>query len=397
MTVDGVSYEYLGTGSQALPSLPNLKPAVPLTVSYDSQYSNFTFTAGPVQLTASFLSPVLPQDICRTSIPLSYLQTSFESTDGQAHDVQLYSDINAAWTSYESNKTITWDLYEASKVINGSGNVTDGNSAVYSWVFQLEQQYQFAEENQFPSWGNFTYSSSPGQAEDWSFQSGFSADLRYKFVMDHHLSDIVDPDYRGSGSSEPVFAFAHDFGSSTSGSALYTIGAVQQPIIRYLTSEGVLPLDAWWTRCYGNIFEMIAFHYNDFATSQAKSASFDAQLKADVDAYYAANMAMVYSNSTPSSPPPYYPNGTADYASGTDQYGQQYIFDPNTAYGFLDPDNFSGIAVPDVSEAENYYGIVALSARQVMGAYVLTIPPNLSCDNSTTNNQSEPLMFQKEM
>lgn len=151
-----------------------------------------------------------------------------------------------------------------------------------------------------------------------------------------------------------------------------------------------------WMKCYGNIFQMINFHYNDFSTSQAKGAKFDAQLKADVDKYYGANMAMVYSNSTPSPPPPY-SNGSDGYAHGTDQFSHQYIFDPNTAYGFLDPNNFSGIAIPDVSEAENYYSIVALSARQVMGAYVLTIPPSLSCDNSTTNNQSEPLMFQKEM
>lgn len=195
---------------------------------------------------------------------------------------------------------------------------------------------------------------------------------------------------------EPVFAYAHDFGSSASGSALYTIGSVQQPIIRYLTSGGVLPLQPWWTKCYGDMFQMIDFHYQDFATSQAKAASFDAQLKEDVDTYYSTNPAMVYSNSTPAAPP-LYSNGSEVYAHGTDQFGQDYIFDPNDAYGFLSPLNYSGIAVPDVSEAESYYSVVALSARQVMGAYVLTIPPTLACGNSTTNNQSEPLMFQKEM
>lgn len=309
--------------------------------------------------------------------------------------MQLYSDVNAAWISYESNKTILWNLFEGNVAVNGSGNATGAESSVYSWVFELEQQYLFAEESDFPSWGNFTYSSGPGQAQNFSFESGFSATLRYNFIMDHSLSDVVDSDYRGSGIMEPVFAYAHDFGSSTSGSALYTIGSVQQPIIRYLTSEGLVSLQPWWSKCYGDMFQMINFHYKDFATSRAKSTSFDAQLRADVDKYYDANPA-VYSNSTPLQPP-YYSNGSRGYADGTDQYSQQYIFDPNTAYGFLDPNNFSGIAVPDVSEAENYYAIVALSARQIMGAYVLTVPPSLSCDNSSTNNQSEPLMFQKEI
>ena len=132
MTVDGTSYEYLGTGSSTLPTLPNLKPAVPLTVSYDSQYSNFTFSAGPMEITASFLSSVLPKDLCRTSIPLSYLNTSVKSTDNDTHNVQLYSDVNAAWVGYESNVTTQWTFYEGSTPVNGSINATNASS-IYSW------------------------------------------------------------------------------------------------------------------------------------------------------------------------------------------------------------------------------------------------------------------------
>ena len=114
--MDGVSYEYLGTGSEAIPALPNLKKASPLTVSYDSQYSNFTFAAGPVEVTASFLSAVIPKDLCRTSIPLSYLTTSVRSTDNATHNIQFYSDVNAAWAAFETNVTIGWDFYNASSI-----------------------------------------------------------------------------------------------------------------------------------------------------------------------------------------------------------------------------------------------------------------------------------------
>ena len=132
MTVDGTSYEYLGTGSSNLPTLPNLKPAVPLTVSYDSQYSNFTFSAGPMEITASFLSSVLPKDLCRTSIPLSYLTTSIRSTDNSSHSVQLYSDVNAAWVAYENNVTTQWTFLDGSTPMNGSINATN-SSSIYSW------------------------------------------------------------------------------------------------------------------------------------------------------------------------------------------------------------------------------------------------------------------------
>jgi hypothetical protein len=395
IVVDEVAYEYMGTGLQSLPPLANVKTASQLAVSFDSQYSNFTIRAGPVDLVASFLSPVIPQDLCRTSIPLSYLQVSFHSTDNQSHEVQLYSDINAGWISPETNTTVNWNLFEGASVVNGSGNATGGPSTVYSWVLSQENQYEFGEEQDFPQWGNFTYSTSPGQSQNFSFQSGYSLNLRYNYVTSLGLSDVVDSDYRGAQSKEPVFAFVHDFGSATSGSALYTIGTVQQNIIRFLTSDGLVSLQPWWTECYGDdLSDLIDFHYNDFATSQAKGASFEAQLKADVQTYYMTTPP--YSNSTPSPPPPY-ANASSEEEYGTDQYGQAYIFDSSSGYGFLNPNNFSGIAVPDVSEAESYYAIVALSARQIMAAYVLAVPPNLRFSNSSSITQGEPLMFQKEI
>lgn len=404
VAVDGVSYEYLGTGSQNLPSLDNLKSAVPKTVSYDSQYSNFTFEAGPVEILASFFSPVTPKDICRTSIPLSYFTASVQSLDGRAHSVRFYSDINGAWISYESNQTLSWDLYKSgqgfvTESINGTGNATNSADTLYSWIYKLEQAYTFGEEYDFPQWGNFTYSSSPMGAKNFSFESGYSTDIRYRFVNKNVLQDAVDADYRGSSSREPVFAFAHDVGNVTSAQVRYTIGSIQTPIIRYLHVGGITSLLPWWAKCYGDdMYALIDTHWNDFDEVTQLGADFEAALENDVAAYYQENPAMIYSNASPSVPP-FYSNGSAGYTTGVDQYGQEYIFDPSTAYGFLDPENFTGIAVPDVSEAEAYYSIVALSARQIMSAYVYAIPPSSTCGNEALDgsDESTPLMFQKEI
>lgn len=132
MVVDGVSYEYFGVASSVLPSASGLQTAVPQTVSYDTSYSNFTLTAGPVMITASFFSPVIPKDICRTSIPLSYLTTSIQSTDGANHSIQLYADINGAWNSFEANATIEWDLYVGSTPW-ANNSAAMGSSSIFSW------------------------------------------------------------------------------------------------------------------------------------------------------------------------------------------------------------------------------------------------------------------------
>ena len=142
---------------------------------------------------------------------------------------------------------------------------------------------------------------------------------------------------------------------------------------------------------------MINFHFNDFSMTQSLAAQFESQLKQDVDSlsYYSANMAMVYRDGM-ASPPPDWSNGSQPY-NGMDAYGQDYIFDPNDGYGFLNPNNFSGIPIPDVQEAQSYYSILALSTRQAMGALVHAVPSAANSYSSLDSNVSEPLTFLKEI
>lgn len=63
---------------------------------YTSTRSIFTFdVGGMVQMTVTFLSPVTPDDLLRSSLPYAYVDVTVESMDGDSHDVQLYTDISA--------------------------------------------------------------------------------------------------------------------------------------------------------------------------------------------------------------------------------------------------------------------------------------------------------------
>lgn len=50
---------------------------------------------GLVGMNITFLSPLTPTDMMRQSLPFSYLDVVVSSSDGAAHDVQLYTDITA--------------------------------------------------------------------------------------------------------------------------------------------------------------------------------------------------------------------------------------------------------------------------------------------------------------
>lgn len=51
--------------------------------------------AGVVEMNITFLSSITPTDLMRQSLIFSYVDVSVTSTDGAAHDVQLYTDITA--------------------------------------------------------------------------------------------------------------------------------------------------------------------------------------------------------------------------------------------------------------------------------------------------------------
>lgn len=92
--MDGTSYTWLGDpGPQAVSQT---------AYDFTSTRSSFTMdVAGKVSMNITFLSPVTPNDLKRQSLTFSYLNVDVVSSDGQNHDVELYSDISAGLYSYQ--------------------------------------------------------------------------------------------------------------------------------------------------------------------------------------------------------------------------------------------------------------------------------------------------------
>lgn len=77
---------------------PNPLPTLVNQTSFEYTSTSSTFImdiGGLVALNITFLSPVNPTDLNRQSLTFSYLDVIVSSADGNAHDVQLYTDITA--------------------------------------------------------------------------------------------------------------------------------------------------------------------------------------------------------------------------------------------------------------------------------------------------------------
>lgn len=412
VTVDDISYEWMGIGSKALPPLPNLISATPVTTSYDSSYSNFTFAAGPVELTASFFSSVTPQDLCRTSIPLSYLSVSVTPKDGNPHKVSLYTDVNGGWVTQPA-APLTWQIHADGNTFDTS-NFTAQSDTIYTWAVQLRNQYVFGENHGrgqgiFPQWGDFVWSCSQGTAKSINFQSGHSVAQRFSHVTGHALTNTVDPGFRSYTEQEPVFAFQHDLGDVPANTStepiVFTIGHITNPSIQLLSPKGLESLEPWWSSCYASdTLDLVKFHYRDLASAKQLADEFENKLKDDIAEYYASQAPR----------PPVFDENDVSYehfrANGSkdvlevDQYDKSYIFDLGNAYGHLTLSTnntcpvLNGIPPPNTSEQTSYYAITSLATRQILAAYVLTVPSRSSTTTDINAQESpEPLAFQKEI
>lgn len=79
LTVDGADYRFLGAGSE--PPLPQTALEADATATY------IQYEGAGIRLYATFLSPLLADNLYYASRPVCYLHLTYEATDGAAHTV----------------------------------------------------------------------------------------------------------------------------------------------------------------------------------------------------------------------------------------------------------------------------------------------------------------------
>ncbi|KAL0573007.1 hypothetical protein V5O48_008953 [Marasmius crinis-equi] len=261
--VDGTAYSWLGT-----PSVPGatFNKATQKSFTFTATQSTFVLSAGPVDLTVNFLSPVEPTDLVKQSIPFSYLSVSAASTDGRAHSVQIYSDISAEWVSGDNGLVANW-------------NTTTGS--VLTHQVQLATQNRFAEVNDHTQYGSAFYST-PNTASA-TFQSGADTTVRAQFIQNGRLPNTQDTNFRAISNAWPVFGLAHDLGSITgSTSVLFTVGHIRDPAIQYIVKGNTLQSRSlfFWSQ-FSTASALITSFVNDFNSALSRAKTFDAKVQSD--------------------------------------------------------------------------------------------------------------------
>ncbi|EIW82090.1 DUF1793-domain-containing protein [Coniophora puteana RWD-64-598 SS2] len=274
--VDGITYTFLGA-----PDVPNLSPALATqkSMTYTATQSTFVMSAGPIDLTVNFLSPVEPNDLVKQSTPFSYMAISAVSNDGNTHAVTLYSDISAEWASGDLSQAVNWTS-------TTSGDV---------WTHQVmpEDQQIYGEYDDHTQYGAAYYSTQSSTGA--TYQTGEDTVVRAQFINNGVLANTEDTNFRAVSDDWPVFAFAHDLGTvgtTATAEVLYTVGHVRDPAIQYIVAGDNFQGRSiyMWTQ-YSTVADAISDFVGSYSTALSDANTFDAKVKSDAtaisDNYYA--------------------------------------------------------------------------------------------------------------
>ncbi|KAE9397145.1 DUF1793-domain-containing protein [Gymnopus androsaceus JB14] len=279
VNVDGVSYNFLGT-----PDVPGATFSLATQQSFEftSTQSIFVLSAGPIDITVNFLSPVEATDLVKQSTPFAYMAISAESTDGNAHTVQIYSDISAEWVSGDDSLTVNW-------------TTTTGD--IFTHQVQLEDQTLFGEVDDHTQYGSAFYSS-PNTVSA-TYQTGQDIVVRAQFIEHGVLANTEDTNFRAVSDDWPVFAISHDLGSVTTATepVIYTVGHIRDPAFRIRTQDRSL---YFWSE-YSSPAELVSYHVcytpipftnlnpqisafiGDYSAALTRADALDAQIESDAN------------------------------------------------------------------------------------------------------------------
>jgi hypothetical protein len=86
--------------------------AIQQSVDVQATQTHYLFTCGQVDLRITFTAPALMHDLELISRPINYLSYEMESTDGIAHQVEIYFDASPAWALDKPHQASRSDCYE---------------------------------------------------------------------------------------------------------------------------------------------------------------------------------------------------------------------------------------------------------------------------------------------
>ena len=275
--VDNQAFRFCGPTPNATPAMNQTSLQVTPTRTI------YQFQANGVQLTLSFITPALPQNIDVLARPVTYVAFDVAATDGKTHSVQVYLDASAEWTVNTTNEMVTWQHMQ-----NGDRQTMQIGTAAQPILATKGDNLRI-------DWGHFIIAaptqgaSSTRIASDVTSRNGFVANGTLPTADDTRMP-------RAASDNWPVLATVFDCGM-VSGATVsrYLMLAYDDLYSIQLLGTNLRP---YWRRNGMDANALLQAAENDYPSLTAQCKNFDAALTANLTqaggAQYAAMCVLAY-------------------------------------------------------------------------------------------------------
>jgi len=233
--------------------------------------SIYQFEAAGIQLTLTFTTPALPDDLDLLSRPITYLTWDVRSVDGRAHHVQIYLDVSSTLAVNTPEQKVVW-----SRAVLGDVQALSVGS-------QDQAMLTRSGDNLRIDWG-YLYLALPPE-QDIASCIGMDIDIRTAFVergvLPEH-DDLSMPRMVKDRAPSPVLACLLDVGEvhAESVSRFVVLAYDDRYSIEYFERR----LRPYWRRNGAEAANLLRDAVRDHAALQARCAAFDDQVMHDLKA-----------------------------------------------------------------------------------------------------------------
>ncbi|ORX90922.1 hypothetical protein BCR34DRAFT_581616 [Clohesyomyces aquaticus] len=264
------------------------------SLSYPT-YKGAKYDASTTNLTYSIPAPAKLADADHLEITLSFLSPITPTST-------LRQSIPAAYLSVHVEGCFDVTIYvdvNGQWVSGNRGNIIEWrlheqepvdkkSEGLKTWKVKRREEQILTESWDQPEWGQLHFTA----PYDVRHESGTSALLRQRFAKTGTLQNEIDGAFRGIMDEEPVFAFSKSFklgqktkstSASKSDSVLFTMAHTQDPVVQYASARGLTFMRPLWKAWIPDDDDLIQYHYGDFANANALASNYSEQLR--IDAY----------------------------------------------------------------------------------------------------------------
>lgn len=275
--IDGEAYRLMGAEPKSVPALPRKDLTVLPTRTI------YRFDSPRVEVTLTFMTPALPDDLDFLSRPVTYITWDIKTVDGGKHAVQVYFDASSYLTVNTPDQSVEW----AKERVKG---------LVVSRIGSDKQPVLGSKgDDHRIDWG-YLYSAAPsGKDVTTVITSGDAA--RTRFIADGCLPEQDDSRMpRSVSDSEAVMAtaFALDVNASDQVSRHLMLAYDDLYSINYFGQK----LRPYWRRNGLDAHGLLASAASSYAALKTRCERFDDRLMADLrragGTQYAQMCALLY-------------------------------------------------------------------------------------------------------